>query len=420
MKQHWQIRIPIILVSLAACCGGTAQEARQDAGWPCFRGKGGMSRADVELPAELGEDTNLAWKQELPGKGPSGPIVVGNRVFVTCSAGDQQDQLFVVCLNHETGQKIWQRRFWATGRCNCHPLSANAAPTPVSDGERVYAFFSSNDLICLDLDGNVLWARGLAVDQPKAFNDAGMASSPAAGFGVVVCQVESQGAAFVVAMDAKTGVNLWKLDRTNEPGWASPMIFQMGEGTEPVVWVQSSDRVSVVNLKTGALIWESEGRTGTVASAVIQDNRVFFPRSGTTAVEFNSAGQFNELWSSSRVAANSSSAVVDGNQIYTLGRGGVLNCANASSGEPIWKARVGGNYWSTPVVANQRMYLFSQEGVVSVVDLSDDRGDDEQRTISTYEFEGEVFLGSPAISGNAILMRSDKYLYKFAADKPRT
>ena len=107
--------------------------------WLQFRGPNGSSRmADSKCPPVIDIEQTVAWKMDLPGKGPSGPIVVGDRVFVTCSGGDKQDQLYTICFNKDSGKKIWQRRLWATGRCFCHPLSANAAPTPTSDGEYIY------------------------------------------------------------------------------------------------------------------------------------------------------------------------------------------------------------------------------------------------------------------------------------------
>ena len=178
--------------------------------WSHFRGDGGVSVGNASLPKTFGEKENIAWKIDLPAKGASSPIVVGNKVIVTCSGGDKQDQLYTVCVDATTGKKLWTQKFWATGRCFVHPLSANAAPTPASNGEHVLVFFSSNDLACLDLDGNLLWYRGLAVDHPKAGNDVGMASSPAVKDGVVVVQIECQGDSFAAGLDFAVDHRQWQ------------------------------------------------------------------------------------------------------------------------------------------------------------------------------------------------------------------
>ena len=99
-------------------------------------------------------------------------------MFLTASSGVEQDRLHVVCLSTKTGAKLWERQFWATGRTMTHPKTCVAANTPCSDGQRLFCQFSSNDILCLDLDGNVLWLRGLGRDYPNASNSLGMAASP--------------------------------------------------------------------------------------------------------------------------------------------------------------------------------------------------------------------------------------------------
>jgi outer membrane protein assembly factor BamB len=151
------------------------------ADWAQFRGPAGTSvAADAKLPTSfnVADNQNVAWRADLPGRGPSSPIVIADRVVVTCSDGPLQEKLIVACFDAKSGKSLWRRQFWATGRTYSHPDSANAAPTPASDGKRIYAFYSSNDMVCLDLDGNLQWFRGLAFDYPKAGNDVGMASSP--------------------------------------------------------------------------------------------------------------------------------------------------------------------------------------------------------------------------------------------------
>ena len=149
------------------------------ADWLNFRGPQGSGYAPEisDLPETLAESTT-AWKVALPGRGLGSPLLIGDRVYLTAASGPEQKQLHILCFNAADGSPVWERKFWATGRTMSHNKTNVAAPTPASDGERIYALFSSNDLICVDLDGNVKWMRGLTLDYPNASNSLGMASSP--------------------------------------------------------------------------------------------------------------------------------------------------------------------------------------------------------------------------------------------------
>ena len=203
--------------------------------WPQFRGPGGLSATSSDkVPVEFDDTKNIGWKTDLPAKGASSPIVVGDKVIVTCSGGADQEQLYTVCLDAESGKINWTQKYWATGRTLVHPLSANAAPTPASDGEFVYSFFSSNDLACTDLDGNLIWYRALGLDYPKAGNDVGMSASPIVKDGVVVVVVESQGASFAMGLDTETGKTIWTNDRKKTASWTSPMLVTAKDGSTKV------------------------------------------------------------------------------------------------------------------------------------------------------------------------------------------
>ena len=372
--------------------------------WPQFRGPGGQSVSKEKVPVQFSDTDSIAWKTDLPAKGASSPIVIGDRVIVTCSGGDDQEQLYCCCLDAKTGELQWTQKFWATGRTLCHPLSANAAPTPASDGKHIFAFFSSNDLACLDLDGNLIWYRGLAVDYPKAGNDVGMSASPAVKDGVVVVLVESQGASFAMGLDVRNGTTLWTNEREKIGSWTSPVITS--NAGRPQVAIQSPQRLSVLDLKTGNVVSDFEGEGNSVTSPIFVDNLLVAPVDGMTAFKC-SGGNVEKMWTSSRIKPGSASGVVYKGKVMALHRGGVLNMFSLSDGEPIGKVRVGGSHWATPVVAGEHMYFFAQDGTAKVVSLADD-----PKVVHEHKFEGEVFLGSPAISDGALFFRSDKSIWK--------
>ena len=181
--------------------------------------------AETRLPTHWSETENIAWKTALPGRGPSSPIVVAGHVIVTCSSGTPEDRLQVLSISAATGKLEWRRQFWATGRTTVQPTTAVAAPTPASDGKRIFALFSSSDLVCLDLDGNLLWLRGLQLEHPAAGNDVGMASSPVVVGQTVIVQIESQGDSFAAGFDTDSGATRWLIARPRLGNWSSPIVL---------------------------------------------------------------------------------------------------------------------------------------------------------------------------------------------------
>lgn len=391
------------------CCAATAAHGADD--WRHFRGtdQTGVAAAAAQPPTEWDIKTgkNIAWTAELPGRGPSSPIVVRDHVIVTASSGAQQERLHVLCFNAADGKPLWHRQFWATGRCFTHPQSANAAPTPASDGERVFAFYSSNDLVCLDLEGNLLWYRGLAYDYPKAGNDAGMSSSPVVIGDTLVVQVENQGDSFVAGIKTSTGENRWRRDRPAEASWTSPVELRGQEG-KAVVLFQSPRSVSAHDVATGEQIWKYAADCQGIPSSTVVDGRVYVPAGGITALAAtpDSAGA-KFLWSANKLGPGAASPVVADGRIYTISRAPVLACSSAETGEIVWQQRLKGAFWATPVVAGGHLYCLNSDGACQVVKLDTKQG----RIVSTNEF-GDSLQASPAVVGNALFIRSDKRLWK--------
>ncbi|MCA9263654.1 MAG: PQQ-binding-like beta-propeller repeat protein [Planctomycetales bacterium] len=379
------------------------------ADWRQFRGSDNSSVVtDGQTPSELAENA-VAWSAELPGKGPSSPIVVSNRVVVTSAGGRNQDRMHVMAFDVQNGQELWRREFWATGRTLTHPSSGNAAPTPASDGERIYAFFSSNDLVCLDLDGNLQWYRGLASDYPKAGNDVGMSSSPVVIGDTVIVQVENQGDSFAAGLDARTGKNRWRIERERVANWASPLVLHSPD-KQPVVLLQNGHGVAAHDPVTGKELWRHEASCDAITSPATDGQVVVMASEGLSAIKVpQSGGSPEALWSSNKLSTGASSPIVHDGKVYTVNRAGVLNCGNLTDGEVTWKLRLGiGRQWATPAVAGDLMYCFDSDGKAAVVRLAD-----EPEVVATAEFD-EGFQASPAVANGAVYIRTDKRLLKFA------
>lgn len=399
------------LFILALCLPG---EIRAD-DWRQFRGTRQNSvAAEAKLPTtwNIKDGTNVAWSAELPGRGPSSPIVVANRIVVTASSGAAQDRLHVLCFDASSGQELWHRQFWATGRTFTHTQSANAAPTPASDGQRIFAFYSSNDLVCLDLDGNLQWFRGLAHDYPKAGNDAGMSSSPLVIGDTVIVQVENQGDSFATGLDTSTGEPRWRIKRAPDASWSSPVELRGPDG-KSLALLQSPRGLTAVDPATGDKIWQHHAGCDAITSSATTEGRVYLPSKGITALHAApGSAAANFLWSENKLNPGAASPVVHERRIYIVNRAPVLVCASAESGEVSWQLRLKGAFWATPVIAGEHLYALNSDGACLVVKLGDKKGE----IVATNEF-GEGLQASPAVADDALYLRSDRHLWKIAEKK---
>lgn len=395
------------VISLSLCLAAATSLCGAD--WRQFRGPNGNGVADeMGVPTTLDLANGKSWKISLPGEGLSSPIIVGDRVFVTCSSGLNQQRLHVICFNAATGSKLWERRFWATGRTMCHEKTAVAAPTPASDGERVVAIFSSNDIVCLDLDGNLIWFRGLGRDYPNASNSLGMSSSLVIAGGVVVAQVESQSEAFTAGLDLQSGLNRWKLERARGPNWTSPVMLK--NGTTELVALQSSKGIVAVEPATGRTVWHYTNSASSVPSSTPNGGTLLVPSQGLTALEFSTGTESPKpLWRSSQLRPGTPSPTVVGARIFSLNDGGVLTCGDAVTGERLWQLRLKGPFSASLVVAGQFLYCANEKGLVQIVDSTKPEGE----VVSELNL-GEPIIGTPSIANGAIYFRSDGWLWRFS------
>ena len=386
------------LLIQAACALLAAAPAGAD--WTAFRGPRSDGVALGDAPISCDENT-IAWSVDTPGRSVSSPIVVGNQVIVTASSGVHQDRLHVVSYDVATGKTQWHRQFWATGRTLCHPTSANAAPSPTSDGERVVAFFSSNDVVCLSLDGDLQWFRGLGSDHPRAGNDVGMASSPLLASGVVVCQVENQGDSFVQALDAVSGKSLWRRERPRSANWTSPVLLP---GDEDLLLLKSSQGVSAHHLRTGNEAWHMEIKAGGIPCMVATEEHIYVP--GSKFVVLDHTSDLPTIaWESHKISPDPSPIVSD-ERVYFINSAGVLNCVDLQSGDQQWQLRIRGKYWASPVLAGSHIYAVNDAGQLTIVTK-------DGKKVSQYEFDGNV-LGSPAVADGALYIRGESKLWKVA------
>ena len=379
------------------------------ADWLQFRGPDGTGAVSGETaPQQLGADKNVCWRADLPGRGLSSPIVVGNRVLLTASSGRRQDRLHVLALDARSGRQLWQRHFLATGPTDSHPKNCMAAPTPVSDGRLVVALFGTGDLVCLDLDGNLQWLRSLYEENPGATDGRGLATSPVIAAGTLVVEMENQNTSFACGIDLQSGVSRWHISRPRELNWTTPLVLPGKTATEALVLLQGSTRLSACDPGTGHEVWALERKSHPIASSTLAGNILFVPGdAGLVAFALQPDRAVPKLlWESPRLNPSTSSPVVMDGRIYCL-RGPILVSGNLTTGEVVGQLRLKGTFSSSPVAAGGCLYCFNEDGLAHVI-----RPGVKDAVLQANGAMGETILATPAIAEGALYIRSDKHLWK--------
>jgi outer membrane protein assembly factor BamB len=264
-------------------------------------------------------------------------------------------------------------------------------------------------MVCLDLDGNLQWFRGLAYDYPAAGNDAGMSSSPAVSRQAVIVQIESQGESFATGLDKRTGEDLWRIKRDSLPNWSSPVVALSGNFAE-ILLLQSAEKLSAHDPATGRELWSHASKNDGISSSVMIWGEVYLPTAGSGIRALRLAAGIaspSVAWTQNKLNFGAASPVVHDGKIYTINRAGVLNCGRTSDGDVLWQLRLKGAFWSTPLLANGHLYAANQEGEVQVVRLDEKKGE-----VVGTNVMGEPLLASPAAADNALYYRTEKHLWK--------
>jgi hypothetical protein len=377
------------------------------ADWTHFRGSDstGVGSGDA-VPLPFGPNQHLAWQANLPGRGLSSPVLVGSRVFLTASSGQKQNRLHVLAYDAKSGQKLWQRTVWATGPTHAHPKTCMAAPTPASDGKYLVALFATNDVICVDLDGNVQWIRSLHGEYPGATDGRGLASSPLIIGSTVIVHCENQNTSFAAGIDLVTGKNRWRHDRPHEVNWTSPIAIP-GK-VQPLALLQGNNSLSAYEPLTGKEVWAIERKWHPIASGVINGKVLLVPgEAKLCAYELQAdPAPPKLLWQQARLNPTTASPVVFDGKIYTL-RGSILAVGELKTGNVLSQLRLQGNFSSSLVIAGGLLFCVNEEGIVHVVRPAENG----PVLVEGCPFD-ETILCTPAATDGALYLRSDRHLWK--------
>jgi outer membrane protein assembly factor BamB len=419
--------------------------AAQD--WPQWRGPSSQGvSVESRLPTRWSLEENLAWTAPLAGVGTSSPIIWGGMVVVTSQVGGSarvgrsaHPQLarddkalaaregalggsetaagpvwFVVeAFDSAAGRKLWDYRVEAAGELpEVHEKHNLATPTPVADGKRIYAWFGNGQLIALDMTGKPVWSRHLGRELGVFRTTWGHGSSPALFGQLLYLLCDHLDRSYLVALDADTGKERWKVDRgTRRVSHSTPVVVQGPSGAELVV--NSSERVDAYDPRTGELLWHlgSERQTP-IPTPVSEAGMIFLSRgyrnSDYLAVRSGGRGDVSGThvaWRAPSGASYVPSILHYDGLIYLTNEVGVVTCADARTGETVWRHRLGGVFFASPVAGDGKVYFTSETGETYVI-----RAGRTAELLATNDL-GERFLASPAISRGRLFLRADGRLF---------
>jgi len=426
--------------ALALMLGGSVAAAD----WPQWRGPRGTGISDDKnLPERWSATENVAWKTELGGLGVSSPIVSGTRVFVTSQVGagvrrpgnhprlaqgagaaasgeralptSRDDRTFFVveAFNRADGRRVWEYRIEAEGSLpGVHDKHNLASPSPVTDGQMVYAWFATGQLVALDMNGKPTWQRHLGKEISPFDINWGHGSSPTLYQDLLILLCDHGPASYLLAVDKRTGKEKWKTDRgRGRMSYTTPFVVDVASGPELIV--NSSERVDAYDPRTGAFLWHTGGSNQfPIPSPTFHDGILYMSRGYRSgpymAIRPGGRGDISSshvVWQINTGAPYISSLVYDAGLLYMANDVGAITVVDAATGAKVWQERVDGIFSASPVAANGRIYFVSETGETIVLG-----GGREPRVIAKNDI-GERLIASPALSNGQIFLRSDNKLF---------
>lgn len=436
-----QLRLGCLIFGLigAASIGSAAESTNLLSDWAQWRGPLANGVApQASPPVEWSETKNRRWKVELPGKGHSSPIVIGNQVVVMSAAptGEAQaavhdsapgvhdsvpvthrHQYKVTSLSRTDGHVLWNkvlREEWPHE--GGHVTGSQASNSPVTEGKRLYAFFGSRGLYALDLKGELLWKADFG--KMHTLHAHGEGSSPVIHGDHLIVNWDHEGDSFLYALDARSGKILWKTPRDEKTTWSTPLIVQVNGKAQVVV--SATKRVRGYDLDTGAQIWECAGLTDNVVSSPVEYRGILisgnsYYSQAMLAIRLDGAkGDISAgpqvLWRLGRSTPYVSSPLLYDNRLYFLRHNqNILQRHDPETGKPLGEAlRLEGIHdfiFASPVGAAGRIYVVGRDG--NTVVLKHDR----DNALLAVNHLDDSFSASPALSGRELFLRGERFLY---------
>jgi outer membrane protein assembly factor BamB len=408
-------RIYCLLVGLFTLLGLSAFAAEPATDWPRWRGPLADGVADGRnLPIRWSPTENVRWSVKLPGWGTSSPVVFGNRVFVTSQVEqDGKKSLLTLCLDRKDGKELWRHDFGMGVDQPTNRKSNLAVNTPAVTDDAVYVAFGNADIARYTHDGKLIWVNRYI---PR-FGDPKMAwgysvSPLVLDDSVLFPWNHHKGPCFLLGLDTRKGEIAWKKDRPIGTAHATPLLVEH-HGQKDIL-VPGQNRLTAFDAKTHAELWQYGKGEGPyngeiIVSPVYGDGVVFcqlWRQSPIHAIRLTGQGKPPEVvWVSSKPGAVEPSLLYYRELVYALMDNGVLVCLDGKTGEEHYRERLGAACNSSPVASDGHIFLSDNDGSTFVV-----RAGKEFKLLGTNKL-GERITASPAISGNALIYRTDSHLY---------
>ncbi len=410
-----EIKYPALLGTLAVLLASmfTPQACAQE--WTRFRGPNGTGQSEEStIPAVWSEDETL-WKSKLPGSGNSSPVLWGDRIFLL-SADPANGTRYVVCLSAVDGKILWQRDYPSEVHA-IHQLNTLASSTPCVDDERVYCAWSTPEeftLLALTHDGAPVWKANLG----PFVSQHGFGTSPIIVGDLVIITNDQDAESFVIAVDRASGATEWKIDRKHLPeqntSYATPCLYEPPGRPAELILCSRAHGVTGIDPQSGKTRWEKPGVFGQrpVSSPIIVDGLILATcgqgggNNNLVAIKpYAEAGAPQVEYQVDRTSAPYvPSLVAKGELVFLWGDRGVVSCMEAGSGKILWRERVSGNYFGSPVRVGDCIYCIADDGDVVAVAASED-----------FEVLGRSPLGetsrtTPAVANGRMFLRSESHL----------
>ncbi|HSE38051.1 MAG TPA: PQQ-binding-like beta-propeller repeat protein [Blastocatellia bacterium] len=418
-------------------------EAASKHNWSQWRGpEGNGISSETNLPAEWSDTKNIKWKTPIPGRGHSSPVVWDNKIFLTTDiegdivpgakavehmdsgkpfkhpdsiGADRKHSFKVLCIDRGTGKTLWeQTAYEGTVFDDRHRKSSFASPTPATDGNHVFAYFGTEGLYCYDFSGKLIWKFSPG---PIATFGMGTGTSPVLFENSVILQCDEDNGekSFIVALDKKTGKELWKTARKVQASWSTPLIVRGAQRTEMIT--SGNELIISYDPKTGKELWQTKGHaSNAIATPLAGNGMVFvyagFPVKKTIAIALGASGDLSDskniVWQYDKGTAYVPSSILYGEYIYLLSDRGIITCLDAKTGRVIYEGGripIPATFTASPVAFDGKILLTSEDGDTFVI-----KAGPKHEVLATNSIAEPVYA-SPAISDGMIFIRGEKNLY---------
>jgi outer membrane protein assembly factor BamB len=431
--------------------------AAQAQNWPHFRGPMAAGTADGTNPPmswDVEKGKNVLWRTAIPGISVSSPVIWESTVYAVTSISSDPKSEFRAGLYGDTepakdtsphtwklyavdlrsGGIKWQRTICeGVPKTKRHPKASHSSPSPAVDAKRVIVWFGSEGLYAYDHSGRQLWKKDLGVIDAGWFFDPdyqwGVASSPVLWRDRVFLQADQQKNSFIACFDAATGKELWRTGRDEIPSWGTPAVLEW-DGKAQLV-TNGTKAIRAYDPMTGKLIWSLKGNSEITCPTPVAGGGLIYVAAGYPpiqpiyAVKWSAARDItlqgdatsNEhiAWSLKRGGSYQPTPLLYGGILYVCSNSGVLSAYDAKTGERLYQQRVagkGGAFSASPIAADARIYLASEDGEVHVV-----KAGPKYETLASNPV-GEVMMGTPAFAKGMLVIRTMKHLVAVGEPAP--